>query len=170
MSIRAHAADGDEQSPGGNRARVLAQVGDVGIELGRREPPGGDPTQAEVGQQLGEAHVRKILSAARISLVKFDWGSRTYVMGVINVTPDSFSGDGLGDDADGAVALAVRMAEDGADLIDVGGMSSRPGHQEIPDQEELRRVMSVLPRIAATVQVPVSVDSYRYQVAEAAVQ
>jgi dihydropteroate synthase len=103
-------------------------------------------------------------------LVNFDWGHRTYVMGVINVTPDSFSGDGLGDDADGAVALAVRMAEDGADLIDVGGMSSRPGHQEIPDQEELRRVMSVLPRVAATAQVPVSVDTYRYSVAEAAVQ
>jgi dihydropteroate synthase len=102
--------------------------------------------------------------------VKFDWGSRTYVMGVINVTPDSFSGDGLAANADDAVALALRMAEDGADLLDVGGMSSRPGHREIPEQEELGRVMSVLPRIEATVSVPVSVDTYRYSVAEAAVQ
>jgi dihydropteroate synthase len=102
--------------------------------------------------------------------VKFNWGSRTYVMGVINVTPDSFSGDGLGNDVEGAVAVALKMAEDGADLVDVGGMSSRPGHQEVPEQEELDRLMSVLPRIAATVQVPVSVDTYRYSVAEAAVQ
>jgi dihydropteroate synthase len=105
-----------------------------------------------------------------MSLVMFDWGSRTYVMGIINVTPDSFSGDGLLDDADEAVALAARMADDGADMVDVGGMSSRPGHTEISAAEELVRVMAVLPRIAATVNVPVSIDTYRHTVAEAAVQ
>jgi dihydropteroate synthase len=101
--------------------------------------------------------------------VEFNWGTRTYVMGIINVTPDSFSGDGLGDDADGAVALARRMVDDGADLVDVGGMSTRPGHEEVSDQEELGRVMSVLPRIATMVTVPVSVDTYRLSVAEAAI-
>ena len=100
----------------------------------------------------------------------FDWGSRTYVMGIINVTPDSFSGDGLSDNPDQAVALAKKMADDGADLVDVGGMSSRPGHEEIPPEDELSRVMAVLPRIVDTVGVPVSIDTYRYAVAEAAVQ
>ena len=103
-------------------------------------------------------------------MVKFEWGSRTYVMGVINVTPDSFSGDGLGDDADAAVALALGMAKGGADMLDVGGMSSRPGHQEIPGQAELDRVISVLPRISARVQLPISIDTYRYEVAEAAIE
>jgi dihydropteroate synthase len=106
---------------------------------------------------------------ARISVVRFDWGSRTFVMGVINYTPDSFSGDGLGGQPSAAVALARQMASDGADIIDVGGMSSRPGHQEISVQDEVARVMEVLPEIVGAVDIPVSIDTYRYPVAEAAV-
>ena len=99
----------------------------------------------------------------------FDWGSRTYIMGVVNVTPDSFSGDGLAGNAEAAVDQARRMEAEGADVIDVGGMSTRPGHFEIPVAEELERVMSVLPAIVAAVTVPVSIDSYRHDVAAAAV-
>ena len=61
----------------------------------------------------------------------FDWGSRTYVMGIINATPDSFSGDGTGADLERAVAQGLRMVREGADMLDVGGESTRPGHQPI---------------------------------------
>ena len=77
---------------------------------------------------------------------EFAWGERTYVMGVVNVTPDSFSGDGLGDDVDAAVRQAVQMREDGADIIDVGGESTRPGFAEVTADEELRRVVPVIER------------------------
>ena len=98
----------------------------------------------------------------------FRWGTRTYVMGIVNVTPDSFSGDGLAGDAEAAVAQALRMAAEGADIIDVGGMSTRPTHTEVPVAEELARVMDVLPEIVRRAEVPVSVDTYRSEVAEAA--
>jgi dihydropteroate synthase len=99
----------------------------------------------------------------------FAWGTRTYVMGIVNVTPDSFSGDGVAGDPAAAVQQAVRMEADGADIIDVGGMSTRPGHAEISVDEERSRVLSVLPGIVAAVKVPVSVDTYRHDVAKAAV-
>jgi dihydropteroate synthase len=98
----------------------------------------------------------------------FDWGARTYVMGIVNVTPDSFSGDGILGRPDEAAAMAARMEADGADLIDVGGQSTRPGHVEVGPDEELERVMSVLPGIVARVGVPVSIDTYRSEVAAAA--
>ncbi|MEA2646936.1 MAG: dihydropteroate synthase [Chloroflexota bacterium] len=101
---------------------------------------------------------------------RFAWGSRTFLMGIVNVTPDSFSGDGVAGDPAAAVEQARRMEADGADVIDVGGMSTRPGHVEIPVAEELERVMSVLPGIVAAVGVPVSIDSYRHDVAAAAVE
>ncbi|HEV3234369.1 MAG TPA: dihydropteroate synthase [Candidatus Dormibacteraeota bacterium] len=100
---------------------------------------------------------------------RFKWGARTYVMGIINVTPDSFSGDGVAGDPEAAVEQAVRMEAEGADVIDVGGMSTRPGHTEISVEEERERVMGVLPRIVDRVSIPVSIDSYRHDVAAAAV-
>jgi len=82
----------------------------------------------------------------------FAWGERTYVMGILNVTPDSFSGDGLlaaSDPVEAAIAQARRMVADGADLLDVGGASSRPGHAPIPPDEEINRVVPVIRAIAA---------------------
>jgi len=99
----------------------------------------------------------------------FDWGRRTYVMGIVNVTPDSFSGDGLAGRPGDAVAQAVRMQSEGADAIDVGGQSTRPGHDEVSIDEELARVMEVLPHIVRRVDVPVSIDTYRCEVARSAV-
>jgi dihydropteroate synthase len=90
-------------------------------------------------------------------------------MGVINVTPDSFSADGVLGDPAVAVALGRRMAEAGADILDVGGMSSRPGHSEIGVEEEVERVMGVLPGLRATVELPISIDTYRLEVAESAI-
>ncbi len=103
----------------------------------------------------------------------FAWGQRTYVMGIINATPDSFSGDGLavGDDW---VATAVRQAQqfaaDRADILDIGGESTRPGSQPITAAEELARVIPVITAVCQTVDLPISIDTYRAAVAEAALQ
>jgi len=100
---------------------------------------------------------------------EFRWGSRTYVMGVVNVTPDSFSGDGLGLDVEAAVAQGRRFEEEGADILDVGGESTRPGFDPIPIEDELRRVVPVVRRLAAETALPVSIDTYKPEVAEAAI-
>jgi dihydropteroate synthase len=100
---------------------------------------------------------------------EFRWGSRTYLMGVVNVTPDSFSGDGLGLDVEAAVAQGRRFEEEGADILDVGGESTRPDFAPIPVEEELRRVVPVVRRLAAETSLPVSIDTYKPEVAEAAI-
>ena len=99
---------------------------------------------------------------------EFAWGARTYVMGVVNVTPDSFSGDGLGTDIDAAVRRALRMVEEGADIIDVGGESTRPGFAEVMAEEELRRVIPVIERLSRETEAPISIDSWKAEVARAA--
>jgi dihydropteroate synthase len=102
------------------------------------------------------------------------WGERTWVMGIVNVTPDSFSGDGLLDSADDPVVAAVeqgrRMADEGADLLDVGGESSRPGHEPVDADEETRRVVPVVAALRAALPgMPISVDTIKPSVAEAAI-
>ena len=96
------------------------------------------------------------------------WGRRTFIMGIINLTPDSFSGDGLAGDAYAAVALARRMAADGADIIDVGAESTRPGSAPISAAAEARRLLPALAAICAAVPIPVSVDTYKASVARQA--
>ncbi|MBC5825566.1 MAG: dihydropteroate synthase [Candidatus Eremiobacteraeota bacterium] len=98
----------------------------------------------------------------------FTWGRRTYVMGIINATPDSFSGDGLGDDAAAAVERAVSFAQAGCDIIDVGGESTRPGHVAVPEAEEARRVIPVLRAIRQAVDLPLSIDTLKPAVASEA--
>jgi dihydropteroate synthase len=100
---------------------------------------------------------------------RFEWGSRTYVMGIINVTPDSFSGDGVGSDLERAVAHGLRMVGDGADMLDVGGESTRPGHQPISAAEEIARTENVVARLARETEVPISIDTYKLEVAQAGV-
>ena len=97
----------------------------------------------------------------------FHWGRRTYIMGVVNVSPDSFSGDGIAD-AEQAVAKGKQLASEGADIIDVGGESTRPGSTPISTDEELRRVIPVVEKLAKDVSVPVSVDTYNLEVARQA--
>jgi dihydropteroate synthase len=99
---------------------------------------------------------------------EFTWGARTFIMGIVNVTPDSFSGDGLALDAVAAVRQALQMREDGADIIDVGGESTRPGAEELPAQEEMRRILPVVERLAKELDIPISVDTYKAEVAKAA--
>lgn len=97
----------------------------------------------------------------------FHWGQRTYIMGVINVSPDSFSGDGIAH-AEEAVAKAKRLASEGADIIDIGGESTRPSSTPISADEELRRVVPVVEELANEVSVPLSVDTYKLDVARQA--
>ena len=100
----------------------------------------------------------------------FTWGTRTYVMGIVNVTPDSFSGDGLRADPDAAAAQARAFVAAGADLIDVGGESTRPGHEPVDAETELARVIPAVRAIAAAVDVPISIDTYKAAVAVAALE
>ena len=108
------------------------------------------------------------LRATRFGRFSLEWGSRTYVMGIVNVTPDSFSGDGLGTDTDAAVAQALRFVEEGADILDIGGESTRPGSQAVTTEEEIARVVPVIDRLAREVSVPISIDSYRASTVRAA--
>jgi len=110
---------------------------------------------------------------------RFEWklhdrtlslGERTLIMGVLNVTPDSFSDGGKYQDPDRAFARAIQMEEEGADIIDIGAESTRPGAQRVSEAEELRRVVPVLKRLRDQVTVPVSVDTYKSGVAAKALE
>lgn len=97
-------------------------------------------------------------------------GPRTLVMGVLNVTPDSFSDGGLYFDPVAAVGRGLEMAAEGADIIDVGGESTRPGSEPTPTHEEMRRILPVIAGLRRRLRIPVSVDTYKAEVAEAAVR
>jgi dihydropteroate synthase len=119
--------------------------------------------------------VTETLASTRIGPADFRWGERTYVMGIINATPDSFSGDGVlaNDGAPDTVATAVaqgrRMVAEGADLLDVGGESTRPGHAPVDAAEERRRVVPVVAALrAALPETPISIDTTKPEVAAAA--
>ena len=101
---------------------------------------------------------------------KFDTENHCYVMGILNVTPDSFSDGGKFNTMDAAMRHAQEMAEEGVDIFDVGGESTRPGHVQITEEEEIARVAPVIERLKAEFDIPVSVDTYKSHVAEAALQ
>lgn len=110
---------------------------------------------------------------------RFEWklrdktlslGDRTLIMGVLNVTPDSFSDGGKYQDPDRAFARAVELEEEGADLIDIGAESTKPGSSRISEAEELRRLVPVLKRLRNKLTIPISVDTYKGNVAEKALE
>ncbi len=100
----------------------------------------------------------------------FDTETRTYIMGILNVTPDSFSDGGRFNSFDRALAHVEQMAAEGADIIDVGGESTRPGHQQISAEEEVERTAPVIEKIKARFDIPVSTDTYKTEVARAALE
>lgn len=100
----------------------------------------------------------------------FDTENKCYIMGILNVTPDSFSDGGRFNNMDAALRHAEEMIRDGADIIDIGGESTRPGHQQITDEEEIHRVSPVIEAVKARFDVPVSIDTYKGAVAEAALR
>ena len=95
------------------------------------------------------------------------WGERTYVMGIINLSPDSFSGDGIGD-LESAVAQARCLVTEGVDIIDVGGESTRPNSAPVSIDEEIKRVVPVIERLVSEVSIPLSTDTYKSEVARRA--
>jgi len=97
-------------------------------------------------------------------------GERTLLMGVLNVTPDSFSDGGMYLDPDRAFAHAVELEEQGADIIDIGAESTKPGSERISEAEELRRLIPVLKRLRGKLAIPISVDTYKSAVAEKALE
>ncbi len=99
----------------------------------------------------------------------FDTKQKCYIMGILNVTPDSFSDGGKWDSLDKALAHTEEMIRQGADIIDVGGESTRPGHVQITDQEEIDRVTPVIEAVRGRFDVPISVDTYKSKVAKAAI-
>jgi dihydropteroate synthase len=112
-----------------------------------------------------------VSGATRIGPADFHWGTRTFVMGILNVTPDSFSGDGLlgPNGVAAAVTQARAMVEQGADLLDIGGESTRPGHAPVDEDEELRRVIPVVRAVReALPATPLTIDTTKLGVAEAA--
>ena len=162
-----------------SRERTVPQE-DAASVVGARPDLGGSratpsftlPEGAPVGLPTG-------LGETRIGPRTFRWGERTFVMGILNVTPDSFSGDGLlvrssGDGAEragvtAAVAQARAMADEGADLLDIGGESTRPGHAAVDVEEETRRVVPVVRAVrAALPDMPLTVDTTKPAVAAAA--
>ncbi len=115
------------------------------------------------------------LGKTKIGGKTFAWGERTHIMGVINVTPDSFSGDGIGGDVDAALKLARSFEDWGAHIIDVGGESTRPpyvyeGAKPTSLDEELSRVIPVIRALSSEVSIPLSVDTYKARVASAALE
>lgn len=106
----------------------------------------------------------------RIGTKDFDFMNHCYIMGILNMTPDSFSDGGYYNNLDKAMAHAAQMIEEGASIIDVGGESTRPGYTQITDLEEIGRIVPVIKALKQQFDIPVSVDTYKSQVALAAIE
>ena len=119
-----------------------------------------------------------VISSSNIGAHEFIWGERTYVMGVVNVTPDSFSGDGVLSvigDVQSAIDQALRMEDEGADIIDIGGESTRPASiypdaQPVSDDDEISRVIPVIEGLISRLNIPISIDTRKASVARVAVR
>lgn len=113
-----------------------------------------------------------LVGASKIKCGSFDldYSNKTLIMGILNVTPDSFSDGGKYNRIDAALKHAERMVNDGADILDVGGESTRPNYERISEEEEIERVAPIIEAISRNIEVPISVDTYKSRVAEAAVK
>lgn len=100
---------------------------------------------------------------------QFDTDSKTYIMGILNVTPDSFSDGGTHNSLDGACFHAEKMISEGADILDIGGESTRPGYTKISDEEEIERVVPIIEVLKKRFDIPLSVDTYKSKVAKASI-
>ncbi len=117
--------------------------------------------------------MKTALPSTKCGSAEFRWGEKTYIMGIVNLSPDSFSGDGIGRDIERTVDQAQRMVSEGADIIDVGGESTRPGTAplSIDDvEEELHLVIPAIERLVKEISVPISIDSYKARVAARALE
>ncbi|ACK66367.1 dihydropteroate synthase [Rippkaea orientalis PCC 8801] len=110
------------------------------------------------------------MTALKLGKYYFNWGQKTYIMGIINVTPDSFSDGGQFNTLETALTQARNLIKSGADILDIGGQSTRPGSQQIPLEEELNRVIPIIKALRQETTIPISIDTTRSSVAEAAVE
>jgi len=108
--------------------------------------------------------------SVRIGSVDFELGKRTYIMGILNVTPDSFSDGGDFSNLKLAINHAKQMIDEGVDIIDIGGESTRPGHVEVDENEEIKRVIPIIKAIRDFSNIPISIDTYKSNVAELAIK
>ena len=106
----------------------------------------------------------------RIGDKEFNLRHRTYIMGILNVTPDSFSDGGKFNEFEAALVQARKLIEDGADIIDIGGESTRPGAEYVSEEEEIKRVVTIIEAIKSELDVIISIDTYKSKTAEAAVK
>ena len=106
----------------------------------------------------------------KIGNQNFEIGKRTYIMGILNITPDSFSDGGRFNDIEAAISRAKGMVDEGADIIDIGGESTRPGHAPVSEEEEIKRIVPIIEALSRELQVPISVDTYKGKVAEFAIK
>lgn len=106
----------------------------------------------------------------RIGSVNFELGRKTYIMGILNVTPDSFSDGGDYTSLEHAINHAKQMISEGVDIIDIGGESTRPGHIEVEEIEEIKRVIPIIKAIREFSNIPISIDTYKSNVAELAIK
>ena len=104
----------------------------------------------------------------KIGTKNFDFTNKTYVMGILNATPDSFSDGGKWNQTDAALRHTEQMIQEGAHIIDVGGESTRPGHLQISEQEEIDRTIPIIEKIRQNFDIPISIDTYKSTVAKAA--
>ena len=157
---------------GGDRAVVLMPLLTAG-SLPEQLAAWSDRT-GEVGAAIADVLVARGTPPAPLELPgrRFTFSERTLVMGILNVTPDSFSGDGVGDDVAAAVARAVLLQEEGADIVDIGGESTRPSklREEVSAEVEMARVLPVIRELAGTLTVPMSIDTRKGAVAAAALE
>lgn len=130
------------------------------------------PNLQPLGQSLKETlkNISKLQHTIRCKKRTLTLGKRTLLMGILNITPDSFSDGGLFFDQQKAVSQGLKMVEEGADIIDIGGESTRPGSKPLELEEELRRVIPVVKSLAAEVDVPISIDTYKSTVAQKAIE
>ena len=130
------------------------------------------PTLNPLGQSVKQTlkNISKTQYAIRCRKRTLTLGKRTLLMGVLNVTPDSFSDGGLFFDKEKAIFHGMRLVEEGADIIDIGGESTKPGSKPLELEEELRRVIPVIESIAKEADVPISIDTYKSTVAQRAVE
>jgi len=105
-----------------------------------------------------------------VNSIPFRWNEKTYIMGILNVTPDSFSDGGQYNTIEKAVEQAIQMEKAGADMIDIGGESARPNHNPISPEEEINRVIPMIRAVKESVDIPISIDTYKAETAEIAIQ
>lgn len=111
-----------------------------------------------------------MIQSMKIGNRTFPIGKHTYIMGILNITPDSFSDGGSFDTLDNAMGHAKEMIENGADIIDVGGESTRPNHIQISEEEEIDRVVPVIKELKKRFDIPISIDTYKSKVAKSALE